>query len=105
MARSCNVREDPPSSKLGIDVATGQAALLQILLVIVLGRIKRYSRDDLGCNRLGVTMRRFECFFRGLSLRLLLRGMKEDRGAVLRAPVLALAVHLRGIVVLPENFQ
>ncbi len=38
-------------------------------------------------------------------MRLLLGRMKENRGAVLRAPVRALAVHLRGIVVLPENFQ
>ena len=31
--------------------------------------------------------------------------MKENRGAVLRAPIGPLAVDLRGIVVLPENFQ
>ena len=34
------------------DVATGQAALLQVLLVIVLGWIKGHRGDDLRRNRL-----------------------------------------------------
>src|ERR1700683_1001505 len=90
---------------LSFDVATGHAALFQILLVIVLGGIERDRGDDLRGNWFGVTMRFFERFFRGLRLGLLLRRVVEDGGAVLRAPVRALAVELRGVVILPENFQ
>ncbi len=44
-----------------------------------------------------------ERFFEACACGLLLRRVKEDRGAVLRAPVRALAIDLGGIVVLPED--
>ena len=50
-------------------------------------------------------MRLLQRFFRGLRRGLLLRRVEEDGGTVLRAPVRSLAVELRGVVVLPEDFQ
>ena len=50
-------------------------------------------------------MRIFQRFLRSLGRSLLLGCTEEDSGTVLRAPVRALAVELRGVVVLPENFQ
>ncbi len=88
---------------LGLDVAASQATLLQILLVIVLGLVERLGRNDLRHNRLAEAARSFQRLFRGLGLGFLLRRVKEDRRAVLRSPVGALAVELRRIVILPES--
>src|SRR5208282_6564963 len=81
------------------------AALFQILLVVVLRGKERHGGNDLGDDRLGVAVRLLDRFFRGLRRGLLGRRVEEDGGAILRAPVRALAVELRGIVVLPENFE
>jgi len=86
-------------------VAAGQAPLLQILLVIFLGGIELYGGHNLGHDRLGVAMRLIERFLRGLGLRRLFRGMEEDGGTILCAPVRTLTVQLGGIVVLPEDFE
>ena len=50
-------------TRLLFDVATGQAALLQVLLVIILGCIKGRRGDDLRRNRLGVSVRSFQHLF------------------------------------------
>src|SRR5579864_999695 len=86
-------------------MATRQAALLQILLVIVLGGIERDRGDDLGGDWLRVFVRLVERFLRSLRFLRLFGRMIENRGSVLRAPVRTLAVDLRRIVVLPENFK
>jgi len=90
---------------LGIDMAAGQAALFQILLVVVFRGVKRNRRDNLRRDRFGIAVRLLQRLFRSLGLRLLLGRMEKNRGAVLRTPVRALAVDLGGIVVFPENFQ
>src|SRR5208283_491314 len=88
----CNRTGGPFSTCLRSDVTAGQAPLLQILLVIVLGGIELDCSHNLGDDRLRVTVRLIERFLRGLGLRRLFEGVKEDRGAVLRAPVRALTV-------------
>src|SRR5258708_7104282 len=50
-------------------------------------------------------MRLLQRFFGRLGFGGLLRRMIEDGGAVLCSPVRALAVELRGIVILPENLE
>ena len=50
-------------------------------------------------------MRIFQHFLGSLRLGLLFRRMKEDRSAVLSTPIRTLPVHLRGIVILPKDFQ
>jgi hypothetical protein len=92
-------------SSLRFNVATGQATLLQILLVIVLSRIELHRGDDLRRNRLGVAMGFLQSLLRGLRGRLLLGRVEKDGGAILRAPIRTLPVDLRGVVILPENFQ
>jgi hypothetical protein len=53
-------KEDNMSPFLCIDVAARQAALFQILLVVVFGRKKRHGRNDQGGNWLRVAMRLLE---------------------------------------------
>src|SRR6476620_6627661 len=83
------------------DLADLPAVLLDVALVVVLGRPEGRCRDDLGHDLLaevglgGVTRR-----LRGLAL---LLGVVEDRGAVLRADVPALAVPRRRVVDAPEE--
>jgi hypothetical protein len=48
----CGLFTDQRWTWLLFDVATGQTALLQVLLVIVLGWIKGHRGDDLRRNRL-----------------------------------------------------
>jgi hypothetical protein len=47
----------------GLDVTAGEAALLQILLVIILGGKERYRGNDLGRDGLGITVRLLQCLF------------------------------------------
>src|SRR5271165_2819561 len=101
----CNRTGGSFSTCLRSDVAAGQAPLLQILLVIFLGGIELYGGHNLRRDRLGVAVRLLQGFLRGLGLRGLFGGVEEDRGSVLRAPVWALTVQLRGIVVLPKDFE
>src|SRR5947209_6473549 len=93
----------PPTSPLRLNVATGQTALLQILLMVILRREKRHGGDDLRGDGLRITVGVFQRLFGSLSFFGLFRRMEEDGGAILRAPVRALPVQLRGIVVLPKN--
>src|SRR5579864_9337736 len=88
-----------------LNVAAGQAALLQILLVILLCRIERDCRYDLGRNGLDVAMCLFQRLLRCQRFFLLLGRMEEDGGAILRAPVGTLAVHLGRVVILPKDLQ
>src|SRR5579859_4104289 len=88
-----------------LNVATGQAALFQILLVILFRRIERDCWYDLGRNGLGIAMRLFQRLLRGQRFFLLLGGMEEDGGTILRAPVGTLAVHLGRVVILPKDLQ
>src|SRR5690606_32548854 len=76
-----------------------------VLAVVLLGGVERVQRRDLGHDRrvpdlLGLQLR--DHFLRDP---LLLLGMIEDRGAVLRADVGALAVQRRGVVDREEDAQ
>src|SRR5205807_3639237 len=85
------------------DAAGGLAALLQVLLVVVLGPVEGGRRDDLGDDRAAEGPLALQLPLRGQGRRLLLGIVKEDRRAVLRADVRALAIRGRGIVILPEH--
>src|SRR5579863_4356100 len=104
------------SSNSGSNLATHAGAaeaaitvrvLRQILLVIVLGEIKRRRLADFGGDRaqalggecLGITRTR------SLSLRKLRRRKRINAGAVLRADVVALSHALRRIVTFPESLE
>src|SRR3954452_13426736 len=100
----------PPKGRLIAEdqrlyMAGSQAALLQILLVIFLSRVERSGRFDLRHHFLlqaPALLQRFLAYFGGA---LLLSGMEEDGGAVLRAPIRPLPVQLSGVVVLPEDVE
>src|SRR5450755_2204518 len=95
-----------PSRLLALlDVTGGEAALFQILLVIILGGMERHRWDDLGDNRFLEASRLLQLLLRQLGFALLLRGVKKDRGAILRSIVRTLAVELGGIMVFPKHFQ
>src|ERR1051325_3470246 len=55
-----------------LNVTAGQAAFLQILLVILFGWIESDGPNDLGCHGLGVAMRLFQRLLRGQRFFLLL---------------------------------
>ena len=81
------------------------AALFKVALVIFLGAIEWSRRRDFrsdGPAEFAAGLQRSLGFF---SDGFLLRRMEEDRGPVLRAEIGALAVHLRGIVHLPESVE
>ena len=86
-------------------MAGGGAPLLQILLVILFRAVELSGAGNFRRNG----PREFAAGFQGLARllrdRFLLRGVKENRGAVLSAEIGALAVHLRGIVDLPKDIQ
>src|SRR5580693_9879159 len=85
--------------------AMGQAALFEVLLVIVLGAVERPGGGDLGHHRLAMAAGGFELRLRR-ARGLLLGGIEEeDRGAVLGPPVRTLAVELGGVVVVPEGLE
>src|SRR5207244_5986739 len=85
------------------DHAAGHPTLLQVPLVIVLGRIERRRRDDLRDDRAReiFRVRLFRCG-RGGGLLVVVR---EDRGAVLVPDVGPLAVQLRRIVDAEEDVE
>ncbi len=94
-----------PLGNMASDVAAHHAALLQILLVVLLGLPEVRSRRHLGHDRRAkgsrcVQLRDLCPCRRGLFLR-----MREDHAAVLRAPVRALPVQLRGIVQREKRIQ
>jgi len=68
-------------------MAGRQAAFFQILLVVVLGFVERFCRDNLRSDLGGKALRFFQLFLRGPRLRFLLRGMEKDRGTILCAYV------------------
>jgi hypothetical protein len=88
------------------DVAAGLATLLQIFLVVLLGAPERLSGLNLGDDAPGkVVARSCELLDLGLGLLLLLGGMEEDGGAILRAPIGTLAIRRSGIVEIEERVQ
>src|SRR5258708_6023054 len=98
-----SVERARPRERLPRDAAGGLAALLQVLLVVVLGSVEGGRRDDLGDDRAAESPLALQLPLRGQGRRLLLGIVKEDRRAVLRADIPALAIRGRGIVILPED--
>src|SRR6267154_704193 len=86
-------------------MAGRRATLFQIALMILLAYVERAGRGYLRGDRLAELAAGLQCSFRFFRGRLLLWRMEEDRGAVLRAEVRALAVHLRRVVHLPESVK
>src|SRR5579863_3631754 len=86
-------------------MARREALLFQILLMIILGLEESLCRNNLGDDGLAEAVLFFQSLFRRLGCGFLLRGVKEDCRAILLAPVWPLPVELRGIVVLPEDFE
>src|SRR5208282_5794166 len=72
------------------DVATGDAALFEVLLVIVLGAPKFRRRCDLRRDRAAEPSAGLELLLRRARGSLLLRSEVENRGTVLGADVRAL---------------
>src|SRR6266446_1108443 len=93
------------STRTGSEVAGGHTALLQIFLVILLTAIERACGRDLRRDGPLEFAAGIECCSRLLGRGFLLRGMKKNRRAILRAEVRPLAVHLRRVVRLPENVE
>src|SRR5450759_1161188 len=83
----------------------GEAALFQVLLVILLGAPEPRGRRDLGDDRALVPSALLLFLLRGPCGRLLLGCLEEDGGPVLLAHVRPLAVQGRRVVVLPEDVQ
>src|SRR5882762_8945758 len=73
--------------------------------MILLAYVERAGRGYLRGDRLAEFAAGLQRGFRLFRGRLLLWRMEEDRGAVLRAEVRALAVHLRRVVHLPESIE
>src|SRR3979490_823954 len=73
--------------------------------MILLAYVERAGRGYLRGDRLAEFAASLQRGFRLFCGRLLLRRMKEDRGAVLRAEVKALSVHLRRVMHLPESVK
>ena len=83
---------------VGFDVAADHAALFKVLLVVFLSLPEGCGRDDPGCDGFaeragGVELGNFRIGLCGLIVR-----FAKDNGAVLGAPVWALAVELGGVV-------
>src|SRR5579883_3071783 len=81
------------------------AVVREILLVVVLGFVKRGKRLDLGYDRRTPQLGLRELLDDLLRRCLLLRGAIEDRGAILSPDVRPLAVRRRGIVGRKEHLQ
>src|SRR5260221_705023 len=86
-------------------MAGSEAAFLEILLMIVLGAIEGLGRLDRGDDRPAEALRRFEPSLGRLGGCLLQRRVEEDRRAVLRPDIGALAVQGRRVMVLPEDVE
>src|SRR5277367_195073 len=86
-----------------LNVAGDCAALLEILLVILLGLPEGLGGDDLGDDRLPELLLRGQLLDHLLRRRFLFGRVKEDRTAVLRSPIGALAVELGGVVEFEEG--
>ena len=86
-----------------LDMAGGEAALLQVLLVVILGLVEAAGGRDLGDDRAAEAAFVLQRLLRCLGGGLLLRRLEEDRAAVLLADVGALAIQRRRVVVLPED--
>ena len=71
----------------------------------ILGGEEHDRRVDPGHDRLCIAVRFLQYVFRSPGRRFLLGGMKENGGAILRAPIRPLPVELGGIMILPEDFQ
>src|SRR3989442_11052432 len=93
------------SYRVSADPAGRQPALLEVALVVLLGAVEGRRRRDLGDDRPAEAPRRLAARLRGARRRLLRGGVEEDRRAVLRADVGALAVQLGRVVVLPEHVE
>src|ERR1700728_1190615 len=94
-----------PVKRRILDVAAHRAALLEILLVVILGLPEGFRGDDLGNDGLRELLLRGQAGDRGFRLGLLLRRVKEDRTAILRAPVRTLPIQLGGIVQLEKQVE
>src|SRR5579864_6604309 len=79
--------------------------MFEIVLVIILGGIKRLQRNDASDDRLRVDFSGVELGDVGFGDFLLLGSSVENRRAILRAVVGALAVEFRGIVAHGEKDQ
>src|SRR6266508_6793225 len=96
-----STREELPEESVDRDRAGGETALLEVALVVVLGRPELLGRGDLGHDRLAEVGLRL--LLRLLGRDLLLGRVEEDRRAVLVADVGALPVELGRVVQLPER--
>ncbi len=87
-------------------MAAGLAALFQILLVVLFGAPEGLGGLDFGDDALWCEMARSgELLDLGLGLRFLLGSVKEDGGAILRAPVGSLTVECGGVVKFEESVE
>src|ERR1700722_8612039 len=86
-------------------MAAGGAALFEIALVVFLGAPERAGRRDFRGDGAAQLAPGFEGLLGLFRRGFLLRRMKKYRGAILRAIIGSLAVHLRRIVDGPENVQ
>src|SRR5512133_4268081 len=85
--------------------AARAAALLEVLLVVVLGDVERLRGLDHGHDRLAVAAGSVELGLRALGGGALALVLVEDDGAVLVADVPALPVQLRRVVLAPEGVE
>src|SRR5215216_5724203 len=83
----------------------GQAALLQVALVVLLGAIEGRRGRDLGHDRAAEPPRPIEVLLRGAGGGLLLGRVDEDRRAGRSATVRALCVRGRRVVTGPEDLE
>src|SRR6476659_9301556 len=94
----------PPSpNPRRLDVAARQAALLQVLLVVVFGAVEGAGGDDLGGDGPAVAPAGLLLGAAGLGGGLLGGGVGEDDRAVLGAHIRPLAGALGRVVVGPED--
>src|SRR5262245_43062272 len=106
---SCRVDADSDRARHAgaAKAAIARRVLGEILLMIVLGKIERAGVCDLrgdGAETLGGE-RLLVHRLRGVGGLLLRVVERVDRGAVLRADVVALAHALRGVMIFPERLQ
>src|SRR5262249_51214980 len=91
----------PPAG--GAIEAVADRVLAVVVLVVLLGRIERRRRDDLGDDRLLEGLRALERVARCLGRAALRLVGDEDRAAVLVAGVAELAIARRRVDVVPED--